>query len=86
MDGAAPGTPKVYSGTRMDILAARGDWERLRAFPGEPPARPLLDLPFSLLLDTLVLPVTLPTAAYEVFIEPVEGLPLREARPPPPPA
>jgi uncharacterized protein YceK len=60
-------TPKVYSGTRLDLYAIGGSESRLRAFRATPPEYPLIDLPFSFILDTLILPVTLPIATYEVL-------------------
>ncbi len=72
VENAGPGTPKVYSGTRMDLHAAAGNRVRLRDFPGEAPRNPLWDLPLSFLLDSAVLPLTVATAAYEVLIRPVE--------------
>jgi len=68
----AAGTPKIYSGTRMDIHAISGDRVWLRYFPGEAPQYPAWDLPFSFLLDTAVLPTTGGIAAYEMFIQPLE--------------
>ncbi|MBA1147200.1 YceK/YidQ family lipoprotein [Ectothiorhodospiraceae bacterium WFHF3C12] len=64
-DAALVGTPKIYSGTRLDLHAIAGDSVALRRFPVAPPRFPLIDLPFSFALDTLVLPLTVPAACYE---------------------
>ncbi len=63
-------SPKVYSGTRLDSLAIAGNNERIKAeFKVEPPEHPMLDLPFSVVLDTAVLPLTSSVALYEVVFE-----------------
>lgn len=66
---AEAGTAKVYSGTRLNLHAALERPIPAQKFKAEPPAHPLLDLPFSLLLDTLILPVTLSTSMYEAIFE-----------------
>lgn len=66
---ARPGGPKVYSGTRMDWHAMQGNYVSLMKFPAQPPERPWLDLPFSAVLDTLVLPLTLPSMLYDTAFE-----------------
>lgn len=62
---AERGSPKVYAGTRLDLHAIAGNESALRRFRTEPPRYPWLDLPFSALLDTLMVPLTLSVAAYE---------------------
>jgi uncharacterized protein YceK len=52
------GSPKIFSGARLDAAALAGDDLTLNRFATEPPAYPALDLPFSLVLDTLLLPFT----------------------------
>lgn len=64
-DAARVGTPKIYSGTRLDVHAAAGNRVALRRFPVPAPCYPLLDLPFSFVVDTLVLPLTVSAACYE---------------------
>ena len=66
---AAPGSPKVFSGTRLDINAIRGDEVGIRKFKVAPPPYPMVDLPFSLLLDTFIIPLTFPVATYEFIFE-----------------
>lgn len=64
-------TPKCYSGTRMDLDAMdkRQDYI-LKKYNVGPPSHPRLDLPFTFLLDTVVLlPVTLPIAIGETLFE-----------------
>ena len=63
------GSPQVYSGARLDLDAIREDRAGLDKFKVKPPTHPMLDLPFSTLLDTLILPVVLPVAAYEYVFE-----------------
>jgi uncharacterized protein YceK len=64
-------TPKLYSGTRMDLdaLRQRRDYI-LEKYNVDAPMRPGLDLPFTFLLDTVILfPVTLPIAIGEAVFE-----------------
>ncbi|MDA8098215.1 MAG: YceK/YidQ family lipoprotein [Nitrospiraceae bacterium] len=63
------GTPKLYSGTRLDYNAATGDTVKLEEFKSESPDSPVLDMPFSALLDTIILPITLSVTLYEVIFE-----------------
>ena len=49
---------RVFSGTRLDFLAIAGLPIPPRSFRVDPPPYPWLDLPFSLALDILVLPLT----------------------------
>jgi uncharacterized protein YceK len=66
------GSPKVYGGTRVNV-AALSDGEtslsRYRQYGIEPPAYPAVDLPFSLVGDTLFLPFS----AWYVVTEPLVG-------------
>ncbi len=69
-----PESPMVYSGTRLDLHASANHDEVLRVYKDkygvEPPACPKLDLPFSLLLDTLILfPVVYPIALYQAVFD-----------------
>lgn len=57
-------TPVVYSGTRMDAAAIANDQATLDKFEMDPPSAPAVDLPFSVLADTVLLPGTLAVAAY----------------------
>jgi uncharacterized protein YceK len=63
------GSPKVYSGTRLDFNAVTGNTEGLRKFKVSPPEYPLADIAFSAALDTIILPLTLPVASYEFVFE-----------------
>jgi uncharacterized protein YceK len=68
-DLASYGSPKVYSGTRLDYCAATKNQAGLGKFKAEAPRYPLIDIPFSVLLDTVLLLVTLPAATYELVFE-----------------
>jgi uncharacterized protein YceK len=66
---AEVGTAKVFSGTRLDAIAIRGEKPSTRKFKAAPPENPAIDLPFSLALDLLILPLTVPSALYELVFE-----------------
>lgn len=59
LDAAKPGAPLVYAGTRLDWYALQGGCCAQERFGTEAPGHPGLDLPASLLLDTLLLPLSL---------------------------
>ncbi len=61
------GSPQVYSGARLDLRALNDDRTGLDEFKVKPPAHPGIDLPFSMVLDTILLPVVLPVVAYELI-------------------
>lgn len=68
------GSPMVYSGTRLDVHAISANHQVLQTYKEkygvEPPDHPRLDLPFSFLLDTLLLfPVVLPLVLYNAAFE-----------------
>ncbi|AGZ37253.1 YceK/YidQ family lipoprotein [Pseudomonas sp. SWI6] len=63
LDANKPGAPLVYAGTRLDVYVINGGCCPKDRFGAEAPAYPGLDLPGSLLLDTLLLPLSLLTAA-----------------------
>lgn len=67
MSAVEPGSPKVLSGTRLNINAIVGDEIAIRKFNVAPPAYPMLDLPFSLFLDLLIFPLTSSAAIYEAL-------------------
>ncbi|MGV8843914.1 MAG: YceK/YidQ family lipoprotein [Pseudomonas sp.] len=62
LNAAKPDAPVVYAGTRLDLYALHGGCCPLDRFGAEAPKYPGLDLPASLLLDTLLLPLSLATA------------------------
>ncbi len=64
---ATPEQPKIYSGTRLDYHAISKNEEALKKFNAKSPEHPLIDFPFSALLDTLLLPVTFSVACYELI-------------------
>jgi len=65
-----PWNPKIYSGTRMDSLVFKEPKNEaegwLRAFFG---GAMFIDLPFSFVADTVLLPITVPWAAYDKMTE-----------------
>ncbi|BBH48260.1 YceK/YidQ family lipoprotein [Pseudomonas sp. KU43P] len=63
LDANKPGAPVVYAGTRLDLYAMNGGCCPMDRFGAEAPAYPGLDLPGSALLDTVLLPLSLLTAA-----------------------
>ena len=67
ISAAKPGSPKIYSGTRMDINAIQGNQQALLKFKTDPPKHPALDLPFSFLLDTIMLPLSFSISGYEAL-------------------
>lgn len=64
---ARPGSPKIYSGTRLDIHAIEGNAFAQLKFRTAPPQHPALDLPFSFILDTIMLPLTFSISGYEAL-------------------
>lgn len=64
---AKPGSPKIYSGTRLDLNAIQGKEHALLKFNTDPPKNPVLDLPFSLLFDTIMLPLSFSVSGYEAL-------------------
>jgi uncharacterized protein YceK len=66
-------SPKVYSGTRLDKTAISEKKLRLMVYKEkfgiEPPKNPETDIFFSFILDTIILPVTVPIALYEIIFE-----------------
>lgn len=54
-----PTSARLFSGTRLDLLAATGSPIPSRLFKTSPPPYPWLDLPFSFVLDVVILPLTL---------------------------
>lgn len=64
---ASPEHPKVYSGARLDFHTIKKNEEPLKKFNAKAPEHPLIDFPFSVILDTVILPVTIPVASYELL-------------------
>jgi uncharacterized protein YceK len=65
ISAAGPGSPMVMSGTRLDVAALARDEYEIRKLRAAPPPYPLVDLPFSLAADTLLLGLTLQAAVSE---------------------
>ena len=61
LDAATPVAPVVYSGTRLDLYAMQGGCCAEDRFGAEAPTYPGLDLPGSMVLDTLFLPLSVLT-------------------------
>ena len=61
LDAAKPGAPVIYAGTRLDLYALNNGCCAQERFGAEAPRYPGLDLPASVLLDTLLLPFSLAT-------------------------
>lgn len=51
-------SPRIYSGTRLNIYAILDNRYELKKFDVAPPEYPILDLPASFALDSLLLPMT----------------------------
>ena len=66
---AEQGSPKVFSGARLDVSAILGDEFALRRFKADPPRYPLVDLPFSIGFDIAILPLTVPIATGELLFK-----------------
>lgn len=61
-------TAKIFSGTRLDIIAITEEKLPTKQFKSKPPTYPLVDLPFSFVFDILLLPLTTASALYyEIF-------------------
>lgn len=56
LDAAQAGAPVIYSGTRLDWYSVQGGCYPVERFGAQAPKYAALDLPFSMLLDTLLLP------------------------------
>jgi len=63
LDANKPGAPVVYAGTRLDLYVINGGCCPRDRYGADAPGYPALDLPGSMLLDTLLLPLSLLTAA-----------------------
>ncbi len=61
LDAAQAGAPVIYSGTRLDWYSLQGGCYPVERFGAHAPKYAALDLPFSILLDTLLLPWALAT-------------------------
>ena len=56
LDAAQVGAPVIYAGTRLDWYSLQGGCYPMERFGAQAPKYAALDLPFSALLDTLLLP------------------------------
>ncbi len=59
--------PLVMSGTRLDLASLRNEAAATEKFGVSPPTYPLLDLPFSVVLDSMVLGYTVPVALFRRY-------------------
>jgi uncharacterized protein YceK len=67
-------SPMIYSGARLDLHASAQHENILRGYKNksnvELPAYPKLDLPFSILLDTIILvPLVMPVVLYQAVFD-----------------
>ena len=67
-------SPMIYSGTRLDLHASANRTTILQVYRDkygvEPPAYPKVDLPFSLLFDTIILvPLVMPVVLYQAVFD-----------------
>ena len=69
ISNAKPGSPKFFSGTRLDINKLADNNVAIKKFNVQPPKYPLLDLPVSFILDLFIAPLTASVALYEVVFE-----------------
>jgi len=67
LENAKFNSPKVFSGTRLDLHAINNNTVALKKFKVDPPKYPLLDLPGSFVLDVVAAPATLGLTAYEAL-------------------
>ena len=63
------GSPKIYSGARLDYHAMKENDEAMSRFNTTPPAYPGVDLPCSVIVDTIILPVTVSAYIYEALLK-----------------
>ena len=63
------GSPKIYSGTRLNYHTMKENEEAVSRFNATPPAYPGADLPFSVIVDTIILPVTVSAYLYEALLK-----------------
>jgi uncharacterized protein YceK len=59
LNAGKPGAPIIYSGTRLDWYSIQGGCCPVERFGADAPAYPMLDLPGSVLLDTVLFPLAL---------------------------
>jgi len=63
------GTAKVFSGTRLDVRAISGELTPTKQFKVAAPTNPAVDLPFSFVVDFVMLPLTTAAALFEYIFE-----------------
>ena len=63
------GSPKIYSGTRLDFHAMKESDAAMSRFNAKPPVYPGVDLPCSVIVDTIILPVTVSAYLYEALLK-----------------
>ena len=67
ISAATHGSPKIYSGTRLNIHTILDHHYAVKKFDVKPPEYPILDLPASFALDTIMLPLSAQAALYETL-------------------
>lgn len=65
IESASPGSPKFFSGTRLDVNAIKNNKVAMKKFNAKAPEYPLLDLPASILADLIISPLSFGVAIYE---------------------
>jgi len=69
IENAKIGSPKFFSGTRLNLNALNKNDVAMKKFTASPPKYPAVDLPFSFFGDLMISPLTGGMAAYEVITD-----------------
>lgn len=69
LNNATTRSPKVFSGTRLDLYKLQDRKLAIERFNFTAPKYPLLDLPVSFLADIFVFPMTSSAALYETVFK-----------------
>lgn len=68
LEHGTAGSPKFFSGTRLDWHAFNDNKVALKKFKVDPPEYPLLDLPASFVLDLAISPLSGGFVIYEAIV------------------
>lgn len=69
ISNAKHGSAKMFSGMRLDTRAIAGETTKTKKFNVAPPRYPLFDLPFSVMADLVLFPMTFSASIYERVFE-----------------